>query len=291
MRFLSHIARLAPLAAIIAIVASSCGPVPPPSASPSQGSSPAGAGRTWLLARQAISQMSAAGDVASALKSANVLEITSQADPAAFAGIGAAPVLSFRSEADFIRWLARGGSTAIRAVIYDPESWQYTPPAEQRDPFTYASQFVSSARQHGLTPILAPGLDLIRVLAPQAASNSEGYLQLRVPARMAQALAGGSGYIVIQSQSLERSPAEYASLLRSAVAQVDAANSRVTVLGGISTNPTGGPVTSAQLVEDLHLTRSLVAGYWLNVPTPGPTCPGCGPPDPSLGLQLLRSAP
>jgi hypothetical protein len=246
--------------------------------------------RTWLLAEAALREMSAAGDVTGALRGTTVLEIVSQTQKVPFAGVPATPVLSFRSEAEFSGWLSSAGSSVIRTVLYDPEFWQFTPAAEQRDPLGYATQFVRAARQHGLTPILAPAMDLTRVLAPEAASNSAGYLQVHLPAKMAQALAGGSGYVVVQSQSLERTPAVYAALLRSAVAQIMGQNSQATVLGGLSTNPTGGPVSSDELLKDLQMTGSLVAGYWLNVPTPGPSCPSCGPPDPSLGLQLLQSS-
>jgi hypothetical protein len=234
--------------------------------------------------------MNAVGDVAGALKRTSVLQIVPQENPSGFDAIPATRVLAFRSEADLTRWLSAGGSPAINAVLYDTEDWQFTPVSEQQDPLTYATAFVKTARQHGLTPILAPAMDLSRVLAPGAASNSAGYLQVRLPAQMAQALAGGPGYIVVQSQSLERTPGTYAGLIRSAMAQVVSQDSQATVLGGISTNPTGGAVSSTELLQDLQLTSSLVAGYWLNVPTPGPACPDCGPANPSLGLQVLQSS-
>jgi hypothetical protein len=274
--------------AAILVVASSCGsaPSPPPSATATLPSS-----RTWLMTSQALRDISAVGDPAVALRNSSVLEIVGQAQ-STFASVPATPVVSFRSVSSLLAWLSTTNAPGqIRAVLYDPESWQFTPAAQQQDPAHYAQQFVQAARQHGLIPILAPGMDLSKVLAPSASTNSSGYLQVRLPAAMAQALSGGTGYVVIQSQSLERSPAEYLSVVQAAVAQIASQDAQIKVLGVLSTNPSGGPVTAQELLTDVQLTRGLVAGYWLNVPGAGPSCPSCGPTDPSLGLQVLAGAP
>lgn len=234
--------------------------------------------------------MSAVGDPAAALRNSTVLEIVS--DTQSTAGtVPAIPVRSFRSVASLLVWLSTPNAPGqVKAVLYDPEFWQFTPAAEQQDPRDYARQFVQAARQHGLIPILAPGMDLSKVLAPAASTDSSGYLQVRLPAAMAQALAGGAGYVVVQSQSLERSSAEFLSVLQGAVTQIGSQNAQIKVLGGLSTNPPGGPVTAAELLNDVQLTRRLVSGYWLNFPAAGPSCPNCGPTDPGLGVQILAGA-
>jgi hypothetical protein len=242
------------------------------------------------MTSQALRDMSAVGDPTAALRNSTLLEIVGETQSTLHT-VPATPVVSFRSVSSLLAWLSTTNAPGqIRAVLYDPESWQFTPAAEQQDPAHYAQQFVQAARQHGLIPILAPGMDLSKVLAPSASTNSSGYLQVRLPAAMAQALSGGTGYVVIQSQSLERSPAEYLSVVQGAVAQIASQNAQIKVLGGLSTNPSGGAVTAQELLTDVQLTRGLVAGYWLNVPGAGPSCPSCGPTDPGLGLQVLAGA-
>lgn len=274
-------------AAAILVVASSCGSAPKPSATATLPSS----SRTWLMTSTALREMSAVGNPAAALRNSTVLELVGQAK-STFDTVPATPVLAFRSVASLLAWLSTTNAPGqIKAVLYDTEFWPFTPAAEQQDPRDYARKFVEAARQHGLIPILAPGMDLSKVLAPSASTDSSGYLQVQLPAAMAQALAGGLGYVVIQSQSLERSPAEFLSVVQRAVTQIASQNAQIKVLGGLSTNPPGGPVTAEELLSDAQLTRGLVAGYWLNVPAAGPTCPGCGPTDPSLGVQVLAGAP
>jgi hypothetical protein len=274
-------------AAAILFVATSCGSTrtPTPSATATL---PSGF-RTWLMTSQALSEMSGVGDAAAALGGSTLLEIVGQAETT-FSTVPATSVRSFRSIAALMQWLSSTSAPGqVKAVLYDPEFWPFTPAVEQQNPRDYARQFVQAARQHALIPILAPGMDLSKVLAPAASSDASGYLQVQLPEEMAQALAGGVGYVVIQSQSLERSPAEYLSVVQAGVAQIASPGSQIQVLAGLSTNPPGGPVTAGELLSDMHLTRGLVAGYWLNVPVAGASCPGCGPTNPGLGLQILAS--
>lgn len=285
-RFITRVlASLAFLASACAQPAPHGSSTPPP---PSVSASAAASGVTWLVTAEALREMDAIGSVDAVLRSATVLEIEGTTHTLA-AGVPATPVQSFRNDASFEQWLSAGSYGDVKAVLYDPESWSYTPVAEQQNVATYARQFVVAARQHGLIPILAPGMDLTKVLAPGSASDASGYLQLQLPAAMGQALAGGPGYDVIQAQSLERTPQEYLTVVQAAAAQVRSQNPDAMVLAGISTNPAGGPVTEAELADDVQVTRSLVGGYWLNVPQPGSSCPGCGSSDPSLGVQLLNA--
>ena len=92
-----------------------------------------------------------------------------------------------------------------------------------------------------------------------------------------------------QAQSLERSTSTYAAFVRDAAAQARAANPRVTILAGLSTNPPGAEVTSQQLTDAIHATRGTVEGYWLNIPGRGPRCPTCNPPRPDVGRAALRA--
>lgn len=284
--------------ALAAVALAACGtrprPAPPPrpsssspSPSPSPSTSPRPLPRVWLVTAQALQGIDSHGGLAGTLRRGRVLEIQGPGG-GWFALSGALDVRSFRSLGALQGWLDSGNLGAVKAVIYDPEHWSFTPAAEQRDPAGSARAFVKAARAHALVPILAPGLDLAEVLSPRAGSTAGGYLSARLPAEMAQALLGGTGYIDIQAQSLERSTSAYSALIETALTQIHTVDPAATVLAGLSTNPPGGAVGADQLLAAVNSTASLVAGYWLNVPGRGASCPSCGPPDPGLASQLLE---
>ena len=279
-----------------ALAAAGCGTVRPrshPRVSPSAGTGPVASPPptmaeqpTWLLTTQAIREMEAFAPVTTTLGSATVLELVGSSGTL-YPGLAARKVVSFRSESEFSQWSAGGGRPA--AVLFDPEHWSFTPRAEQLSVGVYASRFVSLARSRSETPILAPGLDLVEALGPGAGTLASRYLGLGIPREMARALAGGRGLLEIQAQSEERSPAAYRDLVAGAVAQVRSAGSSVEILAGLSTNPEGGPVTEKELAADVRATEGLVSGYWLNIPTPGASCPSCAAPNASLGAALLQA--
>jgi hypothetical protein len=62
----------------------------------------------------------------------------------------------------------------------------------------------------------------------------------------------------------------------------------ISVLAGLSTNPTGAPVDSQHLTAAIDATRSAVTGYWLNIPGQGARCPTCNPARPDIAIQVLR---
>jgi len=95
--------------------------------------------------------------------------------------------------------------------------------------------------------------------------------------------------VEVQAQSLERSPAAYAAFAREAAGQARSARPGVTVLAGLSTNPPGSVVGSQQLAAAIRASWPGVDGYWLNIPVPGPRCPGCNPARPDVGIEALRA--
>ncbi len=255
---------------------------PPSSASPNQQP------RVWLMTAQALQEISQYGPVSTWLGGDRILELLSaggQKPPTS----GASGVLSFRSYSDFAAALQAGPlGPSVGGVLLDLEHWSFTPQDEQMDPSHYESEFVNQARSAGLEPILAPGMDLVQARGPSGGSQADAFLSLGIAAGAARALGGASGYVELQSQSTERDPTQYASFVSSASQQVIAADPSATVLAGLSTNPPGGPVDISELAADVAATRSMVSGYWLNVPDPGSSCPGCGPADPALGASLLK---
>ena len=184
-------------------------------------------------------------------------------------------VADFKSYADFGHAVAASEIPAgVRWVMYDNERWPQTPVSEQENPAHYEALFAGLAHLHGYKVILAPAQDLVFGLTKPGVSASSPAWQRYLALGLATASARAGDMFEIQAQSDElgqyRSAATYTTFVSKAAAQARAANSRVVILAGLSTQR----VTSAsQLAQDFTATRSLVAGYWLNIPgsaQPGP---------------------
>ena len=240
----------------------------------------------WLLTRSALSQLVADPAVRAKLRGALVYEIL-QPGQQPLAGITAKPVMTFAS-ATALEEAVTGGRlpAGTYGVLYDPEAWPLTPVAEQRDPVQAATRAAAVAHAHGLRLIVTPALNLTTVLAP-GTPRWRAFLDLNLVAR----LAGVADIVEFQAQSLERDAAAYTAFVRAATSQASTANPRIIVLAGLSTNPPGAPVDSQQLTAAVQATRSMVDGYWLNVPGQGPRCPTCNNPRPDLAIQTLQSLP
>jgi hypothetical protein len=124
---------------------------------------------------------------------------------------------------------------------------------------------------------------LVRVLNP----GTPGLGQLR--AYLLDGIAAGAAryadVIDIQAQRAETAPSAYASFVTAAAAQARKANPHVLVLAGLRS---GFLVTAAELFAAYSSVKSIVDGYWLNIPGSGALCPSCRAPDPRPALELLR---
>ena len=273
------------------------GPGSAPSTSPpSSGGARVVSGPTWLVTRSALAELVADPSVRQRLASAQVYEIL-QPGQRLLAGVTARAVLTFSSAATLMETV-RSGQVPSDAygVLYDPENWSFTPPAEQHDPVAAASQAAQAAHARGLKLLVAPALNLTSVLASGSGSGSgsgsagrgprwQQFLNLRLIAHLARV----ADVVELQAQSLERDTATYTSFVRQATAQAHAARAGVTVLAGLSSNPPGPPVTSQHLADVIRTTRSLVDGYWLNIPGQGARCPNCSAPAPGVAQQALQA--
>lgn len=267
---------------------SSASPVVSPSGS-------AAGGPAWLVTRSALAQLIADPSVRQRLASAQVYEIL-QPGQRLLSGVQARAVVTFSSAATLVE-AVRSGQVPPDAygVLYDPEAWAFTPAGEQRDPVTAASRAAQAAHGKGLKLVVTPALNLTSVLGSGSGSGSgsgrsgprwQQFLDLRLIAHLAQV----ADVVELQAQSLERDTAAYTSFVRQAAAQARAARAGVTVLAGLSSNPPGPPVTSQHLADVIRATRSLVDGYWLNIPGQGARCPNCSPPAPGVAQQALQAA-
>ncbi|MDP9024772.1 MAG: hypothetical protein M3N13_05300 [Candidatus Eremiobacteraeota bacterium] len=160
------------------------------------------------------------------------------------------------------------------ALIYDNESWSFTPANEQADPATYTAQFASLAHAHGWA-----------VIASHAGANSSAGLD--IIAGMCQFADSYS----IQSQGTEASLAAFSNQVITTATACRSANPRIKVFAGVSTGPSGQVVTAQQIADAIESVSTAVDGYWLNIPQNSPYCPRCTNFDPAIASQAIALLP
>ncbi len=202
------------------------------------------------------------------------------------AGYRAMPTASFRSYADLKKAIESGRlPKEVKAVLWDPESWQFTPPEEQHDIARFDKLAADLVHSRGLIFIATPATDLTRVLSPQVKSNRyDEFVRLGI----ARDAARYADIYEIQAQGSLGNLALYTRFVKAAAAQARAANPKVTVFAGLSTNPSGKHVTPKDLFDAVRATRGVVAGYWLNIPGGGPACPRCGVAQPQVAVEMMK---
>lgn len=195
-------------------------------------------------------------------------------------------VRSFTSVASLQEALRRGLGPGVRAVIYDNEAWHFTPVEEQRDSVEYTQRAAQLAHEHGLLLIATPAVNLVRSVTGHAPAGNRyrAFLDLNL-------IGGAAKYadaVDIQAQGSEMAVPRFTQFVRAAAGQARAANPNVLVFAGISTNPNGQRVSADHILRAIEATRSIVDGYWLNVPAPGPYCPNCSEFRPDMALAVLQ---
>jgi hypothetical protein len=264
------------------------GTQPAATSSPSPSQQAAETGPAWFVTRAALKSLMADQAARDRLLGTQIYEILRPGQEP-LAGLQARPVITFTSAAALKQAVTSGQiPPGTYGVMYDPEVWSFTPVDEQRDPVSAAASAASVAHAHGLRFIVSPALNLTTVLSPgSSAPRWRRFLDLNLAAEFAKV----ADIVELQAQSLERDATSYATFVREATAQATAAKPGVTVIAGLSTNPPGSTVNSTNLVAAIAATRTLVTGYWLNIPGPGAQCPTCGPANPAVGIETLRALP
>jgi hypothetical protein len=242
----------------------------------------------WLLSRSVLAQMVADPAAVSELSGKLVYELLKPGQPP-LPGVVAEPVVTFASAAVLENAISAGQlPPGIFGVLYDPEAWAFTPVAEQQNPVQAATAAAAVAHAHGIRLIVAPALDLTTVLAPgDTGPDWRQFLELDLVGRLAKV----ADVVELQAQSLEQDTRVYAAFVRAAAAQASAARPGIDLLAGLSTNPPGVPIGAQQLMAAVWATRSVVDGYWLNVPVPGAQCPTCNAARPAIAVQVLHATP
>jgi len=226
----------------------------------------------WILAASQFAAVVGQPAVARVMGGGTVYEpVSARQEPSTLLPV--TPTLVVHSEALLAQMVAQHRVRSdIRAVLYDNERFPDTPAAEQRDPLAYDRQVARLATAKHWVSIC----DLIE---PDRLPATK-----RVPVQEVPSCTVVGLNTVQQS---ERQPTKYAALVARAVNIVHEVRPTATVLAGLSANPRGGPVTAAEIAADIRATHTFVQGYWLNVPSPGVGCPGCGRPDPGLMANAL----
>jgi hypothetical protein len=139
----------------------------------------------------------------------------------------------------------------VKAVMYDNESWEFTPADEQADPVTYEQRAIAFAHAHRLKIFLTPAFDL-------------------GPTAYAAAVAGAKGADMfnIQEQKDEFDLGTFRSTITSEMQALRAATPDIEILVGVSTNGRRHGIADARTIEAaIRALPSGVNGVWLNVPT------------------------
>jgi len=221
--------------------------------------------------------------VASYLDGSQTTILTSSTIPSDLTGWHVTFALDTRSLAEIRSGVDDGLTSRISEILYDPEHWSYTPLTEQLNVGASTQQAESLAHAAGRQLIVAPATNLAEAAAP-GESAASSFIQTDDLAKV----AANANIVEIQAQGLERNSSRYAAYIAQAVGQIHSANPSAAIYAGLSTNPSGGPVTASELVAAVRATSSEVTGYWLNIPSPGSACPACGEPQPQLALDLFQ---
>jgi hypothetical protein len=171
-----------------------------------------------------------------------------------------------------------------KAVLYDNEAWDFTPEEEQTNLADYAQRFAELAHQHGYLVIVTPAVDLAKSRQEAGERRFSTFLRLNIPA----AAAKYADVYEIQAQGSQVPANVFASYVTGAAQQARAANPKVLVFAGLSTNPSGHKMTADGIVAAVRATRDVVDGYWFNVPQKNPSCPNCNDFRPDIAIDVMR---
>jgi hypothetical protein len=231
--------------------------------------------RYWIFAAAHLAQVAANPEADALLRAGALFEpLSPRQEP--YRALSVIPTAVFHSYAALVQAVKDHTLPAdTRAILYDNERFANTPKREQAEPSKFAALVAALAKAHGWVSIC----DFIPAdrLPPTARAAAN-----EVP---------GCDVIGLNTvQQSERVPAVYAAKVSSELRVIRTLRPQVPVLAGLSSNPAGSAVTSAELAADMRATWKEVSGYWLNVPAPGVGCPHCRPPQPEIMAQALAQA-
>jgi hypothetical protein len=174
---------------------------------------------------------------------------------------------------------------STRAVIYDDEAWSLTPLNQQQHPDYWYQRAANLAHSVGLMFIATPGTDLANVVNPGTDPSWQRFLAAGIVGPIAQ----NSDIYEVQAQALEAKPSTYESYVSQVANQAQAANpAGITMMAGLSTNPSGTVQPAPVLLAAAQASENDVRGWWLNDPGSGRPCPPCSGPYPQTVVGFLN---
>lgn len=152
----------------------------------------------------------------------------------------------------------------VKLVAEDPENWRATPMLERLTPIRYMDKFATIANSHGLTPILVPARDLVRVRSAVCTQRpqdtiSQAYISCGIPAA-----ADKARFYVIQAAAVETNLPALVQLVRQGAAAAHRANPNVIVLATLSAAPNGAPISYGAVVKAARAIVPYVKGFEMN---------------------------
>jgi hypothetical protein len=149
-------------------------------------------------------------------------------------------------------------------ILFDQETWSWTPLWEQRHPWFWLKQAGLLAHRHG-----------IKIIETTYASSSAAEIGNAV------ASAPYADVVSIQTQRLDGNPAAFLAFSQQAVAAVRAV-SNVPIMLGLAPDAGGIPVPAWKITQEYNQTYNLAQYYWQNAdqwnrgPANGCERTGCG---------------
>ncbi|HTG48071.1 MAG TPA: hypothetical protein VK646_10495 [Actinomycetota bacterium] len=177
----------------------------------------------------------------------------------------ATPALAWASSTRFEVALAQSKIPAdVHTVMYDPESWSFTPIWERRHPEEAMRLFSDAAHHAGYRVVLTPHPGLVEVSGADChretgESTAAAFLRCGIIGEAARL----GDVVEIQAQYLESDPTAYRALVLAAAQQARRANPRIDVLAGLSTRYASDP---AVLMDAWSAVSDVVDGHYLSVP-------------------------
>lgn len=161
--------------------------------------------------------------------------------------------------------IASGRVTGGMTILFDQETWKWTPAREQAHPEYYIRAAAQLAHANGVFIIES-------VYEP----TTSGEIAVEVAA------APYADVIAIQSQKTDQHPDQFTSYVSRSVAAIRAVSATVSIMAGLATDAGGHPITARMMVREYDQTYGMVSYFWLNAaqwaPPRGTGCAprGCG---------------
>lgn len=156
--------------------------------------------------------------------------------------------------------------SGVDMVMYHPDNWPRTPAAERRDPLSAMARFKRVARRSGMTPMVAPGRELMRAHGGVCTKHtgewvSRAYLRCGMTTG-----AYGAAIFVVHTAADEVRPEAFRGLLGAANDQLRGSAPGAETIATLSTRPPGAKkkLRPADLMRAAKIALAYADGIMLD---------------------------